>query len=65
MKPKNAERIAALNEKRYKEMFGVTKPTFDKMLEIFGRSQHLWAQERRKKINQAHHPGPARHHSRL
>jgi len=34
MSPNNAERVATLDAERYKEIFGITKPTFDKMLEI-------------------------------
>ena len=45
MKPNNAERIAKLDEGRYKGIFGVTKPTFDKMLEVLEQAN---AAERRK-----------------
>ena len=34
MKPNNTDRLATLAPARYKEIFGITKPTFDKMLEI-------------------------------
>jgi len=34
MRINNTERLAALDPARYKEIFGITKPTFDKMLEV-------------------------------
>ena len=45
MKPNNAERNATLEEGRYKGIFGITKPTFDKMLEVLEQAN---AFERRK-----------------
>ena len=45
MKPDNAERIARLSSERYKGIFGITKPTFDKMLEVLEEAN---ARERRK-----------------
>lgn len=45
MRINNEERIAALEESRYKEIFGVTKVTFDTMLEVLEKAN---AEERLK-----------------
>ena len=45
MKINNAERLAALSPEKYKEIFGITKPTFGKMLEVLEQAN---AAERRR-----------------